>query len=75
MPMQQALPAASVDQRRAERGDRLAQLAAALAALLDEPRALDLGEHGAGDGRAQGVAAERRAVRAGEEQVAGARRR
>ena len=54
--------------------DRLAQLAAALGGVAHEALVLDLGEDGAGDRGAEGVAAERRAVRARVEQLARARR-
>ena len=46
------------------------QLLAALGGVADEVLALDLGEHRARDGGAEGVAAERGAVRAGVEQLA-----
>ena len=52
-------------------GDRGAQLRAARGGVGDEVGALDLGEDRRGDGGAERVAAERRAVRAGVEQLAG----
>ena len=63
-------PRHPADQRRVDRGDRVAQLLPALGGVADEVLALDLGEHGAGDGGAEGVAAEGRAVRARVEELA-----